>query len=38
MPLQLTVTSPAMREYAQQGLRQQLDAGRYAHLNVVRCH
>ena len=28
MPLQLTVTSPAMREYAQQGLRQQLNAGR----------
>ena len=27
-PLQLTVTSPAMREYAQQGLRQQLNAGR----------
>jgi hypothetical protein len=26
MPLQLTVTSPAMREYAQQGLRQQLNA------------
>jgi hypothetical protein len=30
MPLQLTVTSPAMREYAQQGLRQQLNAGRRA--------
>jgi hypothetical protein len=30
MPLQLTVTSRAMREYAQQGLRQQLNAGRYA--------
>src|SRR6266849_9483445 len=28
MPLQLIVTSPAMREYAQQGLRQQLNAGR----------
>jgi len=28
MPLQLTGTSPAVREYAQQGLRQQLNAGR----------
>ena len=30
MPLQLTVTRPVMREYAQQGSRQQLNAGRYA--------
>ena len=30
MPLQLTGTSPAMREYAQQGLRKQLNAGRWA--------
>jgi len=29
MPLQLSVTSPAMREYARQGLRQQLNAGRW---------
>jgi len=28
MPLQLS-TGPAMREYAQQGLRQQLNAGRW---------
>jgi hypothetical protein len=30
MPLQLIVTSPAMRDCAQQGLRQQLNARRLA--------
>jgi hypothetical protein len=30
MPLQLTVTRPVMREYAQPGSRQQLNAGRWA--------